>query len=307
MEIAFLIPNGYWHSTVTAGSEVFEALQLHALSGAFKHGSQQVPVAPRVTFLRMTEKHPRSLSGMLLETQALADIPNTQFDFVMIPTVWSLSYENLTSAPEALTWLVKQHSGGAVMVGIVTGMFYLAEAGLLNGRLATTHWASVDVFSQRYPDVELDHRLELTESNNIFCVSGIHAYMDLVLQFIRQAYGPEVSDFTNAMEQNTDPLPSAVRSYVLDNLAGDLSHDRLAEMFHVSPRTLARRFSSVFKVSPATYVSEQRIVFAKQLLLSSRLPIERIAKKCGYMSHAVFTRRFTNSVGKTPRDFRNTR
>ncbi len=317
VKIAYLLPDQFWSSTVVAGVEIFHGMALHTT--AFQSKAYR---GFDVSLLRTTHKKPTGFSGLPLDTQHFAkpSIKDERFDAIIIPGVWNLSMENLRESRKALAWLRQQHQQGCIIAGMVTGVFYLAEAGLLDGREATIHWASVNIFQQRYPKIKITPQLQLIESDNIISTSTTPATFDLTLMLIQRFLGDRAAEYAAhyfAIRDKDSPLPEfleptshdalvdAVRDKIRMNYAEELTLENLAAELNVTSRTLSRRFVSATGMSPIHYLNKQRLNIARRLLQSTDLQIQLIAEQSGFASATVFGRNFKLEFGQTPRGFRD--
>ncbi len=318
VEIAYLIPDQFWSSTITGAVEVFHGMELSSKtfqSSEFK--------GFKVTFLRCTRKKPVGFSGLTLPTQYFANksIIDKKFDAVIIPSVWNLSMDNLKEAQKALIWLKQQHQQGSIVAGLVTGVFYLAEAGLLDNREATIHWASVNIFKQRYPNIKVTPQLQMIESDNIITTSSTPASFDIALLLIQRFLGDKAAECAShyfTIRDKDAPLPEflqpsshdtlvdATRDKIRMSYAQELSLKDLAALFNVTDRTLSRRFVAATGMSPIHYLVKQRLNIARNLLQSTDLQIQQIAEQSGFGSATVFCRNFKKEFSLSPREYRDT-
>lgn len=210
------------------------------------------------------------------------------------------------------------------IASVCTGAYALAEAGLLDGCRATTHWRYADAFAKRYSDVQVEADAIFIRQDRIYTSAGITAGIDLALALVEEDHGPELAlsvarelvvylkrtggqrQFSNrlALSVDADSRLAGLTAWIQDHLAGDLSAERLARRCHVSVRQLSRRFRDVFGMSPAAYVERLRTEEASQLLLADGISIERIASAVGFRSADVFRRAFERRYGVTPTQFR---
>ncbi len=261
-------------------------------------------------------------SGMTFVPQvALAAAP--PLDTVMLPGGSGLR------EPAALAtvarWLRKRQRGLRRVAAVCTGAWALAEAGLLDGRRATTHWRYADAFAARYPAVRVDADAIYIRDDRIYTSAGITAGIDLALALIEEDHGPDLAravarelvvylkraggqrQFSERLvaPPGDDGRLAALTAWMHDHPAADLSVGRLAERCHVSPRQLGRLFASAFAMSPAAYVERLRIDEAAQRLLADDAGIDRIAAATGFRSADVFRRAFERRFGITPTQYRS--
>jgi transcriptional regulator GlxA family with amidase domain len=220
-------------------------------------------------------------------------------------------------------WLRDRSHGYGTVVAICTGAYALAEAGLLDGRTVTTHWAHAADLSRRYPKVEVDPEALFRRDGRIVTSGGVTAGIDLTLELIAEDFGHEVSArvaremvvFTRRsgnqsqfseplrlMSQAPDPLTEVGR-WAANHLAADLSVRALARRAHLSPRQFSRRFHEVFGTPPATYVRRLRVDGAR-VLLEQGVSIQKTAPAVGFTSVDGLRRAFERAFGLTPRAYR---
>ena len=212
---------------------------------------------------------------------------------------------------------------GARMVALCTGTFALAEAGLLDGRRATTHWRHAALLQRMYPTIELDARALYVEDDNIFTSAGSAAGLDLCLHLIRRDHGERAANNTarylviaahrdgdQAQYVHAEPLEDRaawldnLRIWLRENLRRPLTLTELGRAANLSPRTLARRFEQDVGTTPMRWVATERIAAAKELLEATDLTVDRISSEVGYGSPVTFRAAFTHEVGIPPRRYR---
>jgi AraC family transcriptional regulator, transcriptional activator FtrA len=217
------------------------------------------------------------------------------------------------------------HANGARIASICTGAFLLAEAGLLDGRRATTHWAHAKEFAQRYPNVQVDPNVLYVQDDRLFTSAGTAAGIDLCLQLVRLDFGSELANAVarsmvvpphrdGGQAQYVDsPLPreeadtlGPLLDFALAHLDEPLTLDDLADRAHISVRTLVRRFRAATGTTPLQWLLQQRIRRARHLLESSNEPVERIASLAGFGSAPNLRQHFTRVVGVPPMSYRRT-
>ncbi len=213
---------------------------------------------------------------------------------------------------------------GARMVALCTGTFALAEAGLLHGRRATTHWRHAALLQRMYPDIEVDARAIYVEDDGIFTSAGSAAGLDLCLHLIRRDHGERAANATarslviaahrdgdQAQYVHAEPLEDSagwlddLRAWLRENLRRPVTLTQLGRAANLSSRTLARRFERDVGTTPMRWVAAERIATAKELLEATDLTVERISFEVGYGSPVTFRTAFTQEVGISPRRYRS--
>jgi len=217
------------------------------------------------------------------------------------------------------------HRRGARVASLCTGAFVLAEAGLLDGRRATTHWAHTTVLHDRYPSVRVDANVLYIDEGDVLTSAGKAAALDLCLYLVRTDYGTAVA---NALARSlvvpphreggqAQFIPAAVghgRNHVLadlmewalQRLEQPLTVPGLAREAGMSPRNLARHFTAVAGTSPLRWLLTQRVRRAQELLETSDLSVEQIAARTGMGTATTLRRHFSRQLGVPPETYRRT-
>lgn len=220
--------------------------------------------------------------------------------------------------------LHREHGGGALVASVCSGAFLLAEAGLLQGRRATTHWALADALQTRYPHVMVCGDEVLTEQDGVICSGAMTSYLNLALQLVERfagaAFAAAVGKLmlidskrisqasyrsltVQAQQPHGDPLVTKAQTMLEKRLKIGIRLGDLAESLAVSERTLSRRFQQALGQTPIAYLQTLRIDYAKRLLETSRLSVEAVGEKVGYGDLSTFRRLFKRETGLTPKDF----
>jgi len=211
--------------------------------------------------------------------------------------------------------------GGNVVAASCYGTFVLAEAGLLDGKQATTTWWLEQEFRQRYPKVLLDADQTLTDGGNVVTAGAMTAHTDLSLHLLRRLAGVDVArgvgsimlvdgarssqrPFVTVQRSFSEPLIGKSVAWLSARMEQPVSMQALASDMHVSYRTLNRRFLDVTGLSPLSYLHELRIDRAKELLECTAQPVEGIMLAVGYEDLSSFRRLFKRATGITPAQYR---
>lgn len=212
---------------------------------------------------------------------------------------------------------------GTTIASICVGAFALAQAGLLNGRRATTHWAAVDLFRNLYPKVVLEPSAMFIRDEAVFTSAGAAAGLDLCLELIRIDYGIAVAAdaarsavmplyreggqapfiLSRRSEAPDDPL-AGLLGWLDGNAHRDLTLADLATRANMSVRTLNRRFQEQLGSSPMAALLGVRVRQARELLESTGHPIEQIAHQVGFGSAVNLRIQFKRIVGMSPQAYR---
>jgi transcriptional regulator GlxA family with amidase domain len=223
-----------------------------------------------------------------------------------------------------LRWLRRQATRVRRLASVCTGAFFLAEAGLLEGRCATTHWAWCAELARDYPDVRVEPDRLFIKDGSVYTTAGVTAGIDLALAMVEEDHGREVAlavaralvvflkrpggqaQFSAQLaEQLADHEPLRdVQAYVLDHPRANLSVDALATRAGMSPRHFARVFTREVGVPPARFVLRARVETARRLLEESTRGLDSIAAESGLGSPELVRRAFLRVVGIGPRAYR---
>lgn len=229
-------------------------------------------------------------------------------------------------SPALVDALRTAHARGARIVSICSGAFALAAAGLLDGRVATTHWKYADLLAERYPRIRVDPNVLYVDGDTILTSAGSAAGLDLCLHLVRKDHGAKVANavarrlvvpphreggqaqFIQAAIGEVDGDDGITRSmaWALDNLAAPITVADLAARAHVSERTYLRRFAAQTGTSPVRWVLTQRVAASLPLLEETSAPIEEVGAAVGFESPVTFRHHFTRAMGTSPSAYRRT-
>ncbi|MFF5860684.1 GlxA family transcriptional regulator [Streptomyces sp. NPDC012751] len=229
------------------------------------------------------------------------------------------------ASPDVVRALRRAARMGKRIAALSTGTFLLAEGGLLDGIPVAAHWSLADELVRRHPSVQVRLDALYVDSGSIVTSAGASAGLDLCLHLVRRDLGAEVA--TRAARRLLLPprrpggqapfaavpdhpaLPRGSRfadllGWIDDNLAADLSLDAMARRCGLNVRTLSRRFPQEVGATPRQWVTRARVRKARELLASSDLPVESVARAAGFTSLSTFRARFHQVVGLTPNGYR---
>ncbi|WP_086824314.1 helix-turn-helix domain-containing protein [Allokutzneria sp. NRRL B-24872] len=243
-------------------------------------------------------------------------------DTVLVPGWLPVTEPPSAAVVEALR---RNHSRGARVVSICSAAFALAHAGLLDGRRASTHWRLTDQLAASFPEIEVDADVLYVDHGDVATSAGAGAGIDLCLHLVRGDHGAahaahiartmvmpphrEGGQAQYAAPSHPAQIESTlapVLEWITERLDQDVSLDRVAAHAGVSPRTLTRRFTDQLGTSPGQWLLARRITTARELLESSDLPLEAVARRVGLSSATNLRRRFLTALGTTPGAYRRT-
>jgi transcriptional regulator GlxA family with amidase domain len=226
--------------------------------------------------------------------------------------------------PHLVEWLRHNTNTAHRIVSVCTGAFLLAEAGLLTGRRATTHWQHCQRLADRHPDITVDPEPIYVRDGNIATSAGVTSGIDLALALVEEDIGRDAaltiarylvvflrrpgnqSQFSTHLRAQTahrEPLRD-VQRWITEHPAADLSIDVLAHRASLSPRQFARAFTAETGATPGHYVDATRLETARRLLEDTDDPIEHIAHTSGYHTTEAMRRAFHRTLGLSPTEYR---
>jgi transcriptional regulator GlxA family with amidase domain len=277
----------------------------------------------RVTTASLDGRPVRSpYAGLSMAPQmALAEVGHA--DIVIIPTSGLALDEKLVEHSALLPWLRARHADGAYIAGVCMGAAYLAEAGLLEGRRATTHWAVAPDFKRRWPDTDWRPDLFVTEDNRLLCSGGLTAAADVSLYLVEKLCGHEVAVQTAKAlllsmprthqsgyavlplsRAHDDDRVRTVETYLQESFHQAHTNGALADYAGMSERTFLRRFKAATGIVPAAYLRAMRVEAAKAMLETGGAPIQSISSAVGYDDVSFFRTLFKRQTGMTPVEYR---
>lgn len=241
-------------------------------------------------------------------------------DTVIVPAVCDIYQE---PAPDLVAAIQGAHRHGARIASLCTGAFVLAAAGLLDGRPATTHWNCAGELARRYPAVRLDPTVLYIDDGDVLTSAGTTAGIDLCLHLVRSDHGAAAA---NALARQlvapahrdggqaqyiAAPAPAAdnpglapVLDWIRGHLHEPLTVAAIARRANLGERTLIRNFRAVTGTTPLQWLTAQRIQRARELLETTRLPIEQVGEAAGLGTAPNFRRHFAAVTGTTPSAYR---
>jgi AraC family transcriptional activator FtrA len=235
-------------------------------------------------------------------------------------------WDSCRPAPEPILEMLRAAKArGARLLSICSGAFLLAEAGLLAGRRATTHWLYADRLQRLYPEVEVDAQVLYVDEGDIITSAGSAAGLDMMLHVVRRDHGARICNLIarrinipphregGQSQFISRPVPSIEESrlsrlieWMRAHSTDDLSIAKLAGLAAMSPRTFYRRFRQSTGLTPYDWLLQERIGIAKELLEAGRLGVDQIAAEAGFGAAQTFRLHFRRVVGTTPSQYRRT-
>lgn len=247
-------------------------------------------------------------------------------DIIFLPGVGIIDekpLQKLMTANQSLKkWLQRMSAKNSLILSNCSGSLFLAEAGLLDGKAATTAWPLSQYFARHYPEVDLKPDALLTESDNLICSGSAMSYQELILYTIKRTAGEQLAKLCSRyllidgsrrsqasyrvliQVEGKDPLIDKVTSIIRKRYREEISVTELAKSLNISNRTLIRKFKLNTGENPKRYIQQHRIEVAKELLETTSLSLDKIVWQVGYSDSSSFRRLFKRYTGLTPGDYR---
>lgn len=248
-------------------------------------------------------------------------------DLVIVPGLGAAAAEDLDATlagpacRRAAALLAEARAAGSALAAACASTFLLAEAGLLDGRRATTTWWLAPAFRRRYPKVELVPERIVVADWPVATAGAAMAQMDLMLAVVGRFAGASLARacarYLLLDERRSqapfmaigwlagqDPKLAQAEAWVRANIGRDFAIDELAAALALGPRTLARRLAATCGLSPIQFVQRLRIERARHLLETTRLPVDEIARRVGYAEPSTLRRLIRRDTARAPGHFR---
>ena len=313
--------------TRTVAVVALPGVQLLDVSGpldVFAEANEQSGEAAYALMVIGTEPGPiRSSSGVKLAPDRVVGVDAD----VQIDTLLVAGRPNAVDVPtgaKVLEWLRRAAPAARRFGSVCSGAFVLAEAGLLEGRRVTTHWAVAEELAARYPSVSVEADAIHVSDGRLRTAAGVTAGLDLALALVEEDLGHEVAMRVAGQlvmffkrpggqmqfSRKGEAVPAGrgalqeLQRWVAANPALDHSVASLARRMELSPRHFARLFRGEVGVTPATWVEEVRVNAARQWLEAGHEAPKQVAARCGFADADTLRRAFARHVGVTPAEYR---
>jgi len=320
IQVCILMVDGGFATTALAPMEIFQSVGVTRGDGEWNIPPRRF----RVTTASVDGQPVRVVGGVAVTpTKALNDVGRA--DLVIVPSL-GINHDaavNLAHRDELIGWLRERYEAGAAIAGICSGVSLLAEAGILDGRKATTHWAMADDVRARYPKVNWQPEYLVTEDHNVFCGGGINAGTDLALYLVEKYCGRALAlnaakvllvQMPRIWQSGFEAVPLAAvhddgkiveaQSWLNDHWADPVRLEELATRLGMSPRNFIRRFKEATQQAPLVYLQKLRVAAAKRMLENKSDSVEAIARAVGYEDVPHFRNIFKRHTGDSPSAYR---
>ncbi|WP_423369070.1 GlxA family transcriptional regulator [Burkholderia sp. LMG 32019] len=311
-------------SGIAAPTDIFTAA--NHLAPSIRAGRPQAPFRWRIESI--DGKPVRTASGQIAPVDGAID-GHSAADAIWLTAPFVADLERLLARPASLAPLFdalrRHHARGTLIATYCTGAFLLAEAGLLDGRVATTHWSKASNFRVRYPDVALRASDVLTEQDDILCGGAVTSYQNLALRVVDKLANARVAAAVARLmlidvnrvsqdsfidlgrmghDEHDDPAIARAQRWMEKHLREPFSLARLSDHVAMSERTLHRRFRDAVGAPPLRYLQSLRIEVAKRLLAETKLAIDTVCERVGYADISGFRQLFKRETGISPGEYR---
>jgi transcriptional regulator GlxA family with amidase domain len=225
--------------------------------------------------------------------------------------------------PTVVQWVRARAKNARRTASACTGAFLLAAAGLLDGRRAVTHWMHCAELARRFPAVRVEPDPIFVRDGSIWTSAGVTAAIDLALALVEEDAGRTLAlavarhlvmflkrpggqaQFSTVLSlQAAEDRFGALHGWMAGRLTGDLSLPALARRVGMSERSFSRHYTKATGTTPARAVERLRVEAARRLLSDTRLPVKRVAERCGFGSEETLRRSFIRLLAVTPHDYR---
>lgn len=305
-------------------SAITGVVDLFAMAGVSWNRIQKQNVQ-RLFQVKIASQHGQAvqcINGIKLYAD-LAFSEITDADIIIVPTIGAPILDVLAQNSALIELLKTRQMQSGLIAGNCTGNFFLAEAGLLDGKQATTHWGFQQMFRERYPLVRLYADQLISHDQNIYCAGGGLAWFDLGLHLIERFYGFETAIHTaksfvldyrrdsqlsysllKISKPHQDSLVQKVQDWLEQHYHENIVLDELAAQFNVTTRTLIRHFKSALDIPPNQYLQSIRIEAARKRLEETGHALDLIMRDVGYSDPSSFRRLFQKKTGLSPLEYR---
>ena len=262
--------------------------------------------------------------GLSVDTLPLAQFDPAALDTLIVPGAPAIQ-QALAANTDLVDWLRHASTRARRTASVCSGTFLLAQAGLLQGRRAATHWAMCDMLKRGFPSIDVDMDAIFVQQGNVWTSAGVSAGIDLALALVEADCGRHVAlqvarelvvflkrpggqaQFSQLLQAQTDDTAGfdALHLWIADNLSdSELTVERLAEQSRMSPRNFARVYKQKTGRTPAKAIELFRVEAARRLLEDSQRNIDQVAHLCGFGDEERMRYTFHRHLSISPRDYR---
>jgi len=261
--------------------------------------------------------------GLAINTAALSDFVDKAIDTIVVPGSPYMP-QVMEECQYLETWLRQKSKQARRTASVCSGAFFLAQAGLLDGKRAATHWAMCDLLQDRFPKLSIDRDAIFIEDGSIWTCAGVSSGIDLALAFVNADCGHAIamkvarelvvflkrpggqaqfSEMLQSQAEDTSDFEE-LHLWIADNIGESLTVELLAEKVLMSPRNFARVYKQKTGRTPAKTIELFRLEAARRLLEDSERNIDQIARLCGFEDEERMRITFQRNLAISPSDYR---
>lgn len=245
-------------------------------------------------------------------------------DLVIVPSLNHNYQQAIKLNGEITEWIGDQYRNGSCVASICTGAYLLAEAGLLDGKTCSTHWAAADQLKQLYPKINLKTDLLITDEQGIYTNGGAYSFLNLILYLVEKYYDRGTAIYCskvfqieldrqtqstfiifNGQRLHSDELVKKAQIYLESKVQDKISIEHLAASFAIGRRNFDRRFIKATGNTPTEYSQRVKVEAAKKSFESTRKTVSEVMYEVGYADMKAFREVFRKITGLSPLDYRN--
>lgn len=276
-----------------------------------------------VEYVGLNEYVPANNGEYTIKThRLLKDVIHT--DLLIIPPTFGDTSQGIQANAEAIPYFIKLHANGSRLASLCIGAFLLAETGLLNGKKCSTHWAYINEFRERYPDVMVEDGAIITEHDNIYSSGGASSLWNLILYLVEKFSERETAVMVSkyfaldigrdsqsqfaifkGQRNHRDAEIKKVQDYIEKHYPEKINIETLASLINTGRRTFERRFKEATNNTPLEYIQRVRIEAAKTFFEASRKNVTETMFDVGYSDSRAFRDIFKKITGLTPIEYRD--
>ncbi|WP_261858522.1 GlxA family transcriptional regulator [Photobacterium sanguinicancri] len=315
MKVGFVL----YHRALITGVSLAAEMLSSAASLREKRFQRSDPFS--IQLIASSLSSPKLTAGLRLEPDITFGDPAV-FDIIILPPMWGNPLSALSHTPALVPWLIEQYRQGAKLVATGTGVMLLAETGLLDHQVATTHWYFYDKFTARYPDVKLNRKASITAANGLYCTGSINSQTEMILFLIAQQYGQKIAttiethyghEISKSSQQpfyqiggevQFDESIAFAQDWMKRHLSQTITAQQVADACELPLRTFSRKFKDQVGQAPHQYLQKIRMEAAQELLRDFGMSIQDVAEQVGYKDAYHFSTRFKQAFAMTPAQYR---
>ncbi len=306
----------------TMATTIFGPMDILNQAGRLWNRVKNIPQTPffDVTIASADGKPIKSVNNILIQPHcSIQEIDKT--DLIIISSATYIE-KILELNPELIPWLHHHFDQGAHIASVCTGVFLLAETGLLDGKSATLHWGFAELFRKKYPWIKLDQNQMYLDHGRLYCSAGVNAGMDLSLYLVEKFCGRQAAvesaktmvldmgrkkqtpyDCWVSTKNHGDALIVKAQEWIEQNYTKVIDYEWLVKELRMSRRSLERRFKRAVGMTSLRYLQKLRVEHAKNLIEDGVFTFNEITYQVGYEDVAFFRKIFIRLTGLRPKEY----